>query len=72
MTTETTHSRPTHRVYAVRKARGDKAHWTEIGAAWPHRDGKGFNLQLDLIPITAAEIVVRASTGAPRITPTIG
>jgi hypothetical protein len=30
--TETTTKRPTHRVYAVRK-NGEKAFWTEIGAA---------------------------------------
>lgn len=59
MTTETSR-RPTHRVYAVIKREGaDKANWTEIGAAWPHKDGKGFNLKLDLIPLAAAEIVIR-------------
>jgi hypothetical protein len=31
---------------------GDKAFWTKIRAAWPHDDGKGFNLQLAAIPIT--------------------
>lgn len=40
-----THSRPTHRVYVVsKKARAQKSRWTEIGAAWQHRDSKGFNL----------------------------
>jgi hypothetical protein len=60
MTTETTTNRPTHRVYAVIKRTGAaKANWTEIGAAWPHRDGKGFNLRLDLLPTGDAEIVIR-------------
>jgi hypothetical protein len=56
--TETTHSRPTHRVYAVKK-NGDKSFWTDIGAAWSHQDGKGFNVKLDFIPLNGAEIVIR-------------
>jgi hypothetical protein len=54
-----TPKRPTHRVYAVRKIGADKSHWTEIGAAWSHQDGKGFNLKLDFLPLTGDEIVVR-------------
>jgi len=49
---------PTHRIYAVTK-RGEKAHWREIGAAWAHGDGEGFNLKLDYLPLNGAEIVVR-------------
>lgn len=30
--------------------RGDNAHWTKIGAAWQHRDGKGMNLHLEAMP----------------------
>ncbi len=49
---------PSHKAYVVRKS-GDKSYWTEIGAAWPHGDGEGFNLKLELIPLGAAEIVIR-------------
>lgn len=64
--TTTTKSRPTHRVYAVTKKPGaEKGHWTEIGAAWPHNDGKGFNVKLDLVPIADAEIVIREQGGQP-------
>jgi hypothetical protein len=60
MTKNTTPSRPTHRVYAVIKREGrDKAHWTEIGAAWPHSDGDGFNLRLNYLPLNGAELVIR-------------
>ncbi|WP_441234502.1 hypothetical protein [Bradyrhizobium sp. 930_D9_N1_4] len=55
----TENKRPTHRVYAVRKTGPDKSFWTEIGAAWANRDGKGFSLKLNLIPIGDADIVVR-------------
>ena len=54
-----TPTRPTHRVYAVKKFGDDKSHWTEIGAAWAHQDGKGFSVKLDFIPLNGAEIVIR-------------
>ena len=37
----------------------DKAPWTRIGAAWDHKDGEGYTLQLDLIPLAAGRIVLR-------------
>ena len=37
-----------------------KPSWTRIGAAWMHRDGKGFNVQLDLLPASGGRIVLRS------------
>ena len=54
----TTSNKPTHRAYAVTK-RGEKSRWQEIGAAWSHKDGKGFNLKLDYLPLNGAELVLR-------------
>ena len=51
-------NRPSHRVYAVTKT-GEKSRWNEIGAAWSHADGQGFNLKLDYLPLNGAEIVIR-------------
>ncbi|MEQ1887441.1 MAG: hypothetical protein ABL967_20450 [Bryobacteraceae bacterium] len=31
---------------------GKDAFWTKIGGAWPHEDGKGFNIQLAAMPFT--------------------
>jgi hypothetical protein len=53
-----TSKRPSHRVHAVTK-NGEKSYWTEIGAAWSHQDGKGFNVKLDYLPLNDAEIVIR-------------
>jgi hypothetical protein len=50
---------PTHRVYAVRRAGQDTSHWAEIGAAWVNKDGRGFSLKLNLLPVGEADIVVR-------------
>ena len=41
---------PTHIAYQVRET-SQKGFWTRIGAAWAHKDGKGFNIQLDSIPL---------------------
>jgi hypothetical protein len=67
MTTETNSNRPTHRVYAVIKKEGrEKGTWLEIGAAWPHRDGKGYGVTLNFIPRSPdAELVIRAIEPKP-------
>jgi hypothetical protein len=70
MTTETNSNRPTHRVYAVIKKEGrEKGTWLEIGAAWPHRDGKGYGVTLNFIPRSPdAELVIRAIEPTPAAT----
>ncbi len=50
---------PTYRVYAVRKTGQDTSYWAEIGAAWANKDGKGFSIKLNLLPVGEADIVVR-------------
>jgi len=30
---------------------GDKSFWTRIGLAWEHKDAKGFNANLDCLPV---------------------
>lgn len=64
-------NKPSHRVYAVVKRNGDASVWDEIGAAWSHKDGKGFNLKLNYLPLNAADIVIREpkpkdAAGAPE------
>jgi hypothetical protein len=54
-----TTKQPTHRVYAVCKTGQDTSYWAEIGAAWANKDGKGFGLKLNLLPVGEADIVVR-------------
>ena len=57
--TTTSPNKPSHRVYAVTKRKSGENDWTEIGACWTHGDGKGFNLKLDYLPLTQAELVIR-------------
>jgi hypothetical protein len=52
--------KPTHRLYRV-IGEGASANWTEIGAAWPNKDGLGFNIACDAVPLQG-RIVLRAIT----------
>ena len=42
---------PTHAAYHVRDRKGGEAIWTRIGNAWQHADGKGFNVQIETVPL---------------------
>jgi hypothetical protein len=35
----------------VRDTKDGKGFWTRIGSAWAHKHGKGFNIQLDVMPL---------------------
>ena len=60
MSTTKTGQKPTHEVFAVKKgAEGEKAFWTKIGAAWPHKDGNGFALTLACYPAEGQTIQLR-------------
>ncbi len=56
-------AKPTHRIYRV-SGTGKSANWTAIGAAWPNRDGKGFSIACDAMPLTG-RIVMRAIDEKP-------
>ncbi len=60
MTDTTKGRKPTHTAYVVRdgKKESDRGYWLEVGAAWPHKDGKGFDLTLSALP-TDGRLVVR-------------
>lgn len=42
---------PSHAVYTVRDRKDAKGIFTRVGAAWPHKDGQGFNIQIDAVPL---------------------
>ena len=46
----TTKQKPSLIAYAV-SGEGDKAFWTRIGTAWPHKSGEGFSIDLTAFPI---------------------
>lgn len=44
--------------------RGEKSFWNKVGAAWAHKDSKGFTLQLVTVPING-RIVLRQPLDEP-------
>jgi len=47
---DTSAKRPSHIAYQVRE-NGERSFFNNIGAAFAHKDGKGFNLQLEAVPV---------------------
>lgn len=51
-TSNTPSNKPSHIAYTVRPGKeGEKAFWTDCGVAWAHKDGKGFHIKLDAVPV---------------------
>jgi hypothetical protein len=52
MTSEPNSKAPTHIAYQVRDGKeGGKGFWQRIGVAWQHKDAKGFNVQVECLPL---------------------
>lgn len=62
-------NKPSHNVYQVieNKSSDGKDFWTKVGAAWEHKDHKGYNISLDAVPLTG-KIVIREATEKPEPT----
>ena len=48
---------PTHKALQAVK-RGERTFWNELGAAWPHKDGKGMTIKLSSLPLDG-EVILR-------------
>lgn len=46
----TTSRKPAFIAYTV-TGEGDQAFWNRIGAAWPHKSGDGFSIDLVALPL---------------------
>jgi hypothetical protein len=58
-------SAPTHRAYSVIKRDGQDDYWLNLGLAFPHKDGSGFNIILQAFPLDG-KIVCREITEDDR------
>ena len=56
-------NQPTHRLYRV-EGEGKSARWIEIGAAWPNKDGNGYSIDCNAMPING-RLVMRKITERP-------
>jgi hypothetical protein len=57
-----TSKKPSHIAYTTRQ-RGEKTYWNACGAAWAHKDGKGFRIKLDALPVGG---VIELRTNDPK------
>ena len=44
--------KPSHIAYSIREREGKDSKWTEIGVVFPHKDGKGFDILCDVLPLS--------------------
>ena len=62
-------TKPTHYAYTVREGNeADQSYWTKIGAAFSHKDGKGFSLVLDALPVDG-RLTLRKAEPKPEAKP---
>jgi hypothetical protein len=60
-------AKPAFTAYAVTdygEGENHKTKWREIGAAWPHKDGKGYDVTLEALPVSG-RVVLRAVEEKP-------
>lgn len=50
--------RPSHIAFHVRGGEDAKAYFNRIGSAFPHKDGEGYNILLDALPVDG-KVVLR-------------
>lgn len=41
----------THRAYSVIRREGQEDYWLELGRVFPHKDGSGFSVLLQALPL---------------------
>ncbi len=61
-------NQPAFRVYSVIPREGKDDFWLNIGLAFPHQDGKGFNVMLQALPLNAKLVLREAAEEAKQPT----
>jgi hypothetical protein len=46
--------------------KGEKSYWNKVGAAWAHKDRKGYTLQLETCPINGRIVLRLPLEDAPQ------
>ena len=44
-------AKPTHGAYSVLDRKSGNSFWHRVGSVWPHKDGQGFEVDLDSMPL---------------------
>ena len=58
-------SNPAYRAYTVIKREGKDDYWLNLGVAFPHEDGEGFNVLLQAMPLDG-KLVLRTYKEKPE------
>ncbi len=53
---------PSHRAYSVIRREGQDDYWLNIGLVFPHKDGTGFNIMLQALPLDGKIVCREVST----------
>lgn len=56
-------SPPTHRLTRITTKPDGSKSFEEVGALWPHKDGKGFSLKLKADVKAGDDVIIRAANG---------
>jgi hypothetical protein len=56
---------PSHRVYTVIRREGQDDYWLNIGLAFLHKDGNGFNIVLQALPLDGKIVCREISDDEP-------
>jgi hypothetical protein len=56
---------PTHRAYSVIKREGQDDFWLNLGLVFPHKDGEGFNIMLQALPLDGKIVCRQVSDDEP-------
>jgi hypothetical protein len=57
---------PTHRAYTVIKREGQDDYWLNLGLVFPHKDGGGFNIVLQAVPLDGKIVCREVSADDPE------
>ena len=63
---------PTHRAYSVIRREGQDDYWLNLGLVFPHKDGNGFNLILQALPLDGKIVcreIAEDDQGTDTVTP---
>jgi hypothetical protein len=61
---------PTHRIYIqVRRGGHGEESWLNVGFAFPHTDGRGFDVLLQTLPLDGALVLREWEAGVEEDTP---
>jgi len=52
-------AKPAYRAYTVIKREGKEDYWLNLGVAFAHEDGEGFNLLLQALPVDGKLVLRR-------------